>query len=155
MLYDEGLNEPDLDHNETLPAAPSRSSSCAKRFTFTHLALCVSLLLNLVLIIHGLRDNWLSLTSRASDETIYCKFLPPRPRVSTRVIYKHFPVPPAPAQNVIRYVRKTSSHLLDTSIYTSPPSDEVDKAWDDLYQCKSSIYVLVGGNQGSKQAGAE
>lgn len=32
--------------------------------------------------------------------------------------------------------------MLDTNIYTAAPSDEVDKAWDGLYECTYIVFIL-------------
>jgi hypothetical protein len=44
----------------------------------------------------------------------------------------------APAQEVLEYeIRKFHGGFhSDLSIYQGPPSDELDQAWEDLYNCE-------------------
>ncbi|KZS89128.1 hypothetical protein SISNIDRAFT_417199, partial [Sistotremastrum niveocremeum HHB9708] len=39
----------------------------------------------------------------------------------------------APAQSAVRYERRVFDELGTKTIYHGPPTDETDKAWDDLY----------------------
>jgi len=46
---------------------------------------------------------------------------------------------PAPAQDAVEYETRVFHEGFgkDKSIYQQPPSPEVDKAWDELYNCES------------------
>lgn len=65
-------------------------------------------------------------------QALYCSSGLSSQSSSTDVVH------PAPAQDVLEYkvVKFHSGFGHDLPIYDQPPSDEVDKAWEGLYECK-------------------
>lgn len=71
------LDDERLDHAESTTTAHATSRwSCNGRLTFIVAALCISLLLNFLVLIHGIHDAWISSlchVSRVPDYAVYCK----------------------------------------------------------------------------------
>ena len=66
------------------------------------------------------------------DQTLYCKWNGQRNIVEFGVTGK-----PAPVEDILEYSTRLFSRTSDISLYNGPPSEAVDQAWEDLYNCES------------------
>lgn len=112
------------------------------RFVVARVALCVSLLINISLLGICLRAAQHDSNQRASHQyfatRVYC-MTPISPIFTlekpTDESTSSLMLPPAPVQDSVRTIDRRFPHVLDTNIYMQHPSEEVDQAWRDLYEC--------------------
>lgn len=51
---------------------------------------------------------------------------------------------PAPAMEAVEYEWKTfENDFFHQSVYRGPPSVELEKAWDELWDCRSPQFLFV------------
>lgn len=136
-------------HTGDMPdLTPSGQSHLTQRpALIARLAFYISLFLNLILMAllsytAGVISRCGSSSSLFEISSMFCeRFL----LYSIMIFLIRITLPvTAPARDIAsRNIERKFPHLLDTSIYMQPPSDEVDQAWSDLYNCKSSKIFLA------------
>uniref|UniRef100_A0A0W0G7V4 Tat pathway signal sequence n=1 Tax=Moniliophthora roreri TaxID=221103 RepID=A0A0W0G7V4_MONRR len=125
------LQDNDIELDESLPQRePLRET---RRRRFTEFLLGFSLVVNVLLFVYLMTR---SSSTCINPQLLYCEFILP---VVLNLLGPETWVPfLAPAQDVVEYeVIKFRGGLFNSNeepdIYSNPPSDEVDAAWEDLY----------------------
>lgn len=148
-------SEDNVGANDLAEITATNSSRFIQRRSLAgRLAFYISLSTNIILLAllsytAGVVSRCRTSSSLFEISSMYCGHSPLTFNLFRKTDSKDFPT--APARDVAsRNIERKFPHLLDTSLYMQAPSDEVDQAWSDLYNCRfSTISPIPSSNSES------